>query len=61
MPSVSESSPPWCRSCSMTFMRVTEEELTTAIPHAEHQILPGQTHDVDPKVVAPVLTAFSQS
>ena len=45
----------------MPFMRATAEALTTAIPHAEHQILPGQTHDVDPKAVAPVLTAFFQS
>jgi pimeloyl-ACP methyl ester carboxylesterase len=45
----------------MPFMRATAEALTTAIPQAEHQILPGQTHEVDPKVVAPVLTAFSQS
>ncbi len=43
------------------FMRATAEALTTAIPHAKHQILPGQTHDVDPKAVAPVLTAFFQS
>jgi pimeloyl-ACP methyl ester carboxylesterase len=45
----------------LPFMRATAEALTKAIPHAEHQILPGQTHDVDPKVVAPVLTAFFQS
>jgi pimeloyl-ACP methyl ester carboxylesterase len=45
----------------MPFLRATAEALTKAIPHAEHQIVPGQTHDVDPKVVAPVLTAFFQS
>ncbi len=45
----------------LPFMRATAEALTKAIPHAEHQILPGQTHDVDPKVVAPVLTAFLES
>lgn len=43
------------------FMRATAEALTKAIPHAEHQILEGQTHDVDPKVVVPVLTAFFTS
>jgi pimeloyl-ACP methyl ester carboxylesterase len=45
----------------LPFMRATAEALTKAIPQAEHQILPDQTHDVDPKVVAPVLTAFFQS
>ena len=45
----------------LPFMRATAESLTKAIPRATHQILPGQTHDVDPKVVAPVLTAFFQS
>ena len=46
---------------TMPFMRATAEALTTAIAHAEHRILRGQTHDVDPKVVAPVLAAFFQS
>jgi pimeloyl-ACP methyl ester carboxylesterase len=42
----------------MPFMRATAEALTRAIPQAEHQILPGQTHDVDSKAVAPALAAF---
>jgi pimeloyl-ACP methyl ester carboxylesterase len=45
----------------LPFMRATAEALTKAIPQADHQILLGQTHDVDPKVVAPVLTAFFHS
>ena len=28
------------------------------LPHARHQTLEGQTHDVDPKVLAPVLVEF---
>jgi pimeloyl-ACP methyl ester carboxylesterase len=46
---------------TMPFMRATAEELTQAIPNAEHQILEGQRHDVDPKAVAPVLVAFFAS
>jgi pimeloyl-ACP methyl ester carboxylesterase len=42
----------------MPFMRATAEALAKAIPNARHQILEGQGHDVDPKVLAPVLTAF---
>jgi pimeloyl-ACP methyl ester carboxylesterase len=42
----------------MPFMRATAEALTQAIPHAEHRILEEQGHDIDPKAVAPVLTAF---
>jgi pimeloyl-ACP methyl ester carboxylesterase len=44
----------------LPFMRATAEALTRAIPRAEHQILPEQTHNVDSKVVAPVLAAFFQ-
>jgi pimeloyl-ACP methyl ester carboxylesterase len=42
----------------MPFMRRTAETLTAAIPQARHEILPGQRHDVDAKVLAPVLAAF---
>jgi pimeloyl-ACP methyl ester carboxylesterase len=45
----------------MPFMRATAEALTKAIPQAKHQILEGQQHDVDAKVVAPVLAAFFAS
>ena len=33
----------------MPFMRATAETLTKAIPHAQHQILEGQQHNVDPR------------
>jgi hypothetical protein len=39
-------------------MRASAEALAQAIPHAQHQVLPGQQHDVDPKVLAPALIAF---
>lgn len=42
----------------MPFMRASAEALAQAIPHAQHQVLPGQQHDVDPKVLAPALIAF---
>lgn len=45
----------------MPFMRATAEALTQAIPHAEHRILEGQTHNVDAKALAPALTAFFKS
>lgn len=45
----------------MPFMRTTAEALTKVIPHAEHRILEGQRHDVDAKVLAPVLAAFFKS
>lgn len=42
----------------MPFMRASAETLAAAIPHAQRQILEGQSHDVDAKVLAPVLAAF---
>jgi pimeloyl-ACP methyl ester carboxylesterase len=42
----------------MPFMQVSAEVLAKAIPNAEHQTLEGQTHDVDMKVLAPVLQKF---
>jgi pimeloyl-ACP methyl ester carboxylesterase len=42
----------------MPFMHVTAEQLTKAIPAAQHQTLEGQGHDVDEKVLAPVLLEF---
>jgi pimeloyl-ACP methyl ester carboxylesterase len=42
----------------MPFMRATAETLTNAIPNAQHRILEGQRHDVDAKVLAPVLAEF---
>jgi hypothetical protein len=42
----------------MPFMRASALALTEAIPHAQHKILEGQRHDVDSKVLAPVLVEF---
>ncbi len=46
---------------TMPFMRASADALAQAIPHAERRTLEGQTHEVDPKVIAPVMTAFFQS
>jgi pimeloyl-ACP methyl ester carboxylesterase len=40
------------------FMRDTATTLAKAIPNAQHCTLDGQPHDVDLKVLAPVLTEF---
>lgn len=45
---------------SMPFMRTTAEVLTKAIPNAQHRVIESQGHDVDIKVLAPLLTAFFQ-
>lgn len=45
----------------MPFMRDTAEELTKAIPDAKHRTLEGQRHNVDAKVLAPVLVEFFKS
>lgn len=42
----------------LPFMPATARELSQAIPQGELRILPGQTHAVDPAVLAPVLTEF---
>lgn len=42
----------------MPFMRATAEELAAVIPRAERRTLEGQWHDVDQKVLAPVLAEF---
>ena len=43
---------------SFPFMEDTAQALTSAIPHAQHRVLEGQTHDVSPAALAPVLAAF---
>jgi pimeloyl-ACP methyl ester carboxylesterase len=43
------------------FMRESAETLSKAMPQAELRVLDGQTHDVDPAVLAPVLTEFFAS
>jgi pimeloyl-ACP methyl ester carboxylesterase len=40
------------------FMAETARTLSKALPHAELRALDGQDHNVDPAVLAPVLTAF---
>src|SRR6266568_4869946 len=43
---------------SYPFMYETARALSQAIPHAQLRILEGQTHDVAPEVLAPVLVEF---
>ncbi|MDQ2959733.1 MAG: alpha/beta hydrolase [Candidatus Dormibacteraeota bacterium] len=42
----------------MPFMRVSAEVLTNAMPNARHEVLEGQTHQVDIQVLAPYLLEF---
>jgi pimeloyl-ACP methyl ester carboxylesterase len=46
---------------TIPFMLDTATTLAKAIPHAQHQTLEGQSHDVNLKVLAPVLAEFFQS
>jgi pimeloyl-ACP methyl ester carboxylesterase len=48
-------------SASYPFMHVTALALVKAMPHAQHRSLPGQTHEVSPQVLAPVLEEFFNS
>ena len=43
---------------SFPFMRAPAERLSAIIPHARLRILEGETHDVRPEAVAPVLAEF---
>ena len=43
---------------SDAFMHDTATGLANAMPHAQHRTLEGQTHDVSPEVIAPVLKEF---
>lgn len=43
---------------SYPFMHVTALALAKAMPHAQHRTLPGQTHEVAPQALAPVLVEF---
>lgn len=45
----------------MPFIHVTANTLAKAIANAQHQTLKGQRHDVDMKVLAPVLGNFFKS
>ncbi len=40
------------------FMSAAAQSLAAALPNAESEILPGQTHDIDPSVLSPVLERF---
>jgi len=40
------------------FMHVTATALASAMPNAQHRILAGQTHEVAPEAIAPVLVEF---
>ena len=46
---------------SLPFMGPTAVTLSGAMPHAELRTLEGQTHDVNPGVIAPVLVEFFAS
>jgi pimeloyl-ACP methyl ester carboxylesterase len=43
---------------SFPFMRETAQTLSAAMPQARLRVVEGQTHDVDPSVLAPVLAEF---
>jgi pimeloyl-ACP methyl ester carboxylesterase len=43
---------------SFPFMHVTAQTLGQVMPHAQVRTLEGQTHDVKPEVLAPVLVEF---
>jgi pimeloyl-ACP methyl ester carboxylesterase len=43
---------------SLPFMPAAARALSTAMPHGRLRMLPGQTHDVNPRVLAPVLVDF---
>ena len=45
-------------SASFPFMHTTAVALAKAIPNGEHRRLPGQTHEVEAKVLAPTLVEF---
>ena len=45
-------------TASPPFMAEAARTLSKALPHAELRALDGQDHNVDPAVLAPVLTAF---
>jgi len=46
---------------AMPFMSASAEQVAKTIPGAQRQTVEGQSHDVDPKVLAPVLAEFFSS
>jgi pimeloyl-ACP methyl ester carboxylesterase len=47
-----------CGSSSFPFMRTTAQTIVDALPNSELLVLDGQSHDVQPQALAPVLTEF---
>lgn len=47
-----------CGNSSFPFMRTTAQTIADALPNSELLVLDGQSHDVQPQVLAPVLTEF---
>jgi hypothetical protein len=45
-------------SASFPFMHTTAVALAKAMPYGQHRTLEGQTHEVNPDVLAPVLAEF---
>lgn len=45
-------------SASPAFMHEAADALAKAMPHAERKTIEGQTHEVSPEALAPVLVAF---
>jgi pimeloyl-ACP methyl ester carboxylesterase len=45
----------------LPFMHATARTLSQAMPHAKHRTLEGQTHDMNPGVLGPVLVEFFRS
>jgi hypothetical protein len=45
-------------SQSFPLMHATAEKLAQAIPHAQRRTLEGQSHEVSPETLAPVLIEF---
>jgi hypothetical protein len=43
---------------TLPFMRPTADKLGKTIPGARRQVVEGQSHDVSPKVLAPILLSF---
>jgi pimeloyl-ACP methyl ester carboxylesterase len=43
---------------SFPFMHDTAKTLAEAMPHAQHRVLEGQTHEVSAEALAPVLIEF---
>ena len=47
-----------CGGASPDWMRAAGREVADALPDGRHQVLEGQGHDVDPDLLAPIVTGF---